>query len=166
MNVFDLCPRPKGVRVSSLLVSVQEGSESPSQRNIKALCPPPPAFFNVPNFDELKVKFFNSDRSFVEKPSLPSRDRGKETQRFIWDCVNTTYFVSMLLIRDVVQQTLTTGYLSVEAEERLRQLLKTKYDKDDLKAFMMLQKAAMDGFVKQESVGLSCCQQLTMETNL
>jgi hypothetical protein len=72
----------------------------------------------------------------------------------------------MLLIRDVVRQTLSTGYLSVEAEDRLRQLLKTKYDKDDLNAFMTLQKAAMDGFVKQESFELRCYPQLTMETNL
>jgi hypothetical protein len=120
----------------------------------------------VPNFDELKVKFFNLDRGFVEKPLLASRDRGKGTQWFFWDYVNITYVVSMLLIRDVVQQTLSIGYLSVEAEERLRQLLRTKYDKDDLNAFMMLQKAAMDGFVKQESFELRCCQQLTMGTNL
>lgn len=57
----------------------------------------------------------------------------------------------MLLIRDIVQQSLTTGYLTVNAEERLRELLKTKYSLDDLKAFMSLQQAAMTGNVKQES---------------
>jgi hypothetical protein len=57
----------------------------------------------------------------------------------------------MLLIRDVVQQALTTGYLTVTAEERLRQLLKVKYDLEDLNAFMSLQQAAMAGFVRQES---------------
>lgn len=57
----------------------------------------------------------------------------------------------MFLIRNVVQHALTTGYLTVEAEEQLRQLLKAKYELEDLKAFMSLQQAAMDGFVKQES---------------
>ena len=50
-----------------------------------------------------------------------------------------------------MQQALTTGYLDVEAEEQLRQLLKTKYDLEDLNAFMTLQSAAMMGQVKQES---------------
>lgn len=57
----------------------------------------------------------------------------------------------MVLIRDVVQQALTTGYLSVSAENQLRQLLRTKYDLEDLKSFMKLQQAAMAGLVKQES---------------
>jgi hypothetical protein len=60
----------------------------------------------------------------------------------------------MVLIRDVVQQALTTGYLTVEAEDRLRQLLKTKYEMEDLNAFMTLQYAAMSGQVKQESIEL------------
>ena len=57
----------------------------------------------------------------------------------------------MVLIRDVVQQAITTGYLTVSAEERLRQLLKTKYDLEDLNAFMALQEAAIAGLVRQES---------------
>lgn len=57
----------------------------------------------------------------------------------------------MLLIRNVVQQALTTGYLTIEAEEQLRQMLTKKYDREDLKAFMKLQQAAMSGRVKQES---------------
>ncbi|MCA1993589.1 MAG: hypothetical protein LDL41_16330 [Coleofasciculus sp. S288] len=57
----------------------------------------------------------------------------------------------MILIRDVVQQAFTTGCLTVEAEEQLRQLLKTKYDLDDLKAFMRLQQATMEGLLRQES---------------
>lgn len=57
----------------------------------------------------------------------------------------------MFLIREVVQQALSTGYLTVEAENRLRQLLHTKYDLEDLDAFMALQQAAMTGEVKQES---------------
>lgn len=54
-------------------------------------------------------------------------------------------------IREVVEQALTTGLLTVEAENQLRQLLTMKYDREDFRAFMTLQRAAMSGFVKQES---------------
>ncbi|MFB2839139.1 hypothetical protein [Floridanema evergladense] len=57
----------------------------------------------------------------------------------------------MILIRDVVQQALTTGYLTIEAENLLRQLLCQKYELEDFYAFMNLQLAAMAGYVKQES---------------
>lgn len=57
----------------------------------------------------------------------------------------------MALIRDVVQKALKTGYLTIEAEEQLRHLLTTRYDLEDLNAFMSLQEAAMIGRVKQES---------------
>ncbi len=57
----------------------------------------------------------------------------------------------MTLIREVVQQALMTGLLTIEAESQLRQLLSTKYDQEDLRAFMTLQSAAMSGSVKQES---------------
>ena len=57
----------------------------------------------------------------------------------------------MLLIRQVVQQALATKYLSVEAEALLRQLLRTKYDAEDLKAFFKLQQAAMEGSIRQQS---------------
>jgi hypothetical protein len=57
----------------------------------------------------------------------------------------------MALIREVVQQALNTGLLTIEAENQLRQLLMTKYDREDLRAFMTLQNAAMSGCVKQES---------------
>ncbi|NJR53127.1 MAG: hypothetical protein HC780_29800 [Leptolyngbyaceae cyanobacterium CSU_1_3] len=57
----------------------------------------------------------------------------------------------MALIREVVQQALNTGLLTIEAENQLRQLLMTKYDREDLRAFMTLQSAAMSGCVKQES---------------
>jgi hypothetical protein len=57
----------------------------------------------------------------------------------------------MISIREIVQQTLATGYLTIAAQEQLRQLLQTtKYDQEDIKAFMALQKAAMDGEVLQE----------------
>ncbi len=50
-----------------------------------------------------------------------------------------------------MQQTLATGYLTLVAQEQLRQLLQTtKYAQEDIKAFMTLQKAAMDGEVLQE----------------
>ncbi|MBD3561414.1 hypothetical protein H6S82_21600, partial [Planktothrix sp. FACHB-1355] len=52
---------------------------------------------------------------------------------------------------EVVQQALTTGYLTLAAEEQLRQLLQKRYDIEDLDAFMMLQQAAVAGRVKQES---------------
>ena len=57
----------------------------------------------------------------------------------------------MLQIRNVVQQALSTGYLTLEAEEQLRQMLTKKYDREDLKAFMALQQAAMTGQVRQQS---------------
>jgi flagellar biosynthesis protein FliP len=57
----------------------------------------------------------------------------------------------MLMIRNVVQQAIATGYLTIEAEEQLRQMLAKKYDREDLRAFMSLQQAAMAGLVKQQS---------------
>jgi flagellar biosynthesis protein FliP len=57
----------------------------------------------------------------------------------------------MLMIRNVVQQAISTGYLTIEAEEQLRQMLAKKYDREDLRAFMSLQQAAMAGLVKQQS---------------
>ncbi len=57
----------------------------------------------------------------------------------------------MVLIRDVVKEVLTTGYLTLADENQLRKLLRTKYDKEDLNAFMSLQEAAMNGLVKQEA---------------
>ncbi|MFS8118568.1 MAG: hypothetical protein ACMG55_08775 [Microcoleus sp.] len=57
----------------------------------------------------------------------------------------------MVLIRDLAQQALTAGYLTIEAENQLRRMLTTtKYDLEDLNAFMALQLAAMSGLVKQE----------------
>ncbi|OUC14985.1 MAG: hypothetical protein B0A82_09370 [Alkalinema sp. CACIAM 70d] len=54
-------------------------------------------------------------------------------------------------IREIVQQALATGLLSIEAEDQLRLLLTHKYDADDREAFMQLQSAAMKGLVQQES---------------
>ncbi|HAA30118.1 MAG TPA: hypothetical protein DCE56_23585 [Cyanobacteria bacterium UBA8553] len=69
----------------------------------------------------------------------------------------------MVLIREVVQHTLITGYLTVDAEEQLRRLLKAKYEPEDLNAFMKLQQAAMSGLVKQESREL--WRQMTVESS-
>ncbi len=54
-------------------------------------------------------------------------------------------------IHEIVQQVLTTGYLTINTEDQLRRLLSTKYGKEDFYAFMHLQQAAMTGRVKQES---------------
>lgn len=55
------------------------------------------------------------------------------------------------MIREIVSQALKTGYLTIEAEERLRIMLKSKYELEDLEAFISLQREAMLGRVKQES---------------
>ncbi|WP_223307390.1 hypothetical protein [Baaleninema simplex] len=57
----------------------------------------------------------------------------------------------IISIRDLVREALETGYLSVEAEEQLRQCLTQKYDLEDFHAFVRLQQAAMQGKVRQES---------------
>ncbi|MEQ9236650.1 hypothetical protein [Coleofasciculus sp. E2-BRE-01] len=62
----------------------------------------------------------------------------------------------MILIRQIVQQALINGYLSVEAENQLRQLLQTtKYGLEDINAFMKLQQAVIAGMVRQKSRELS-----------
>ena len=55
------------------------------------------------------------------------------------------------MIREIVKQALKTGYLTLEAEEKLRTMLQKKYELEDLEAFITLQQAAMLGRVKQES---------------
>ncbi|MEQ8970425.1 MAG: hypothetical protein RIE73_08525 [Coleofasciculus sp. C1-SOL-03] len=58
----------------------------------------------------------------------------------------------MLSIHHLVQTALKLGYLTLTAEEQLRQLLQTKkHDPDELNAFMTLQQATMEGYVRQES---------------
>ena len=57
----------------------------------------------------------------------------------------------MILIRQIVQEALANNYLTIEAEEQLRQLLKSKYAQEDMNAFMNLQHAAMEGHISQES---------------
>lgn len=55
------------------------------------------------------------------------------------------------MIREIVEQALKTGYLTLDAENQLRQLLQTKYGFEELNAFFALQKAVMEGYVKQHS---------------
>ncbi len=58
----------------------------------------------------------------------------------------------MVSISEIVQQALATGHLTVEAENQLRLLLQTtKYGLEEFNAFMILQKSAMAGQVRQES---------------
>jgi hypothetical protein len=62
-------------------------------------------------------------------------------------------------IREVVQQVLSSGFLSIEAEDQLRHMLSRKYDREDFQAFMQLQNAAMIGSVRQESRLPQSCQE-------
>lgn len=58
----------------------------------------------------------------------------------------------MNLIRTIVQTALATGYLTLESEEQLRQLLQmTKYGLEDFEAFITLQQEVIEGRVKQEA---------------
>ena len=58
----------------------------------------------------------------------------------------------MSLISTIVRKALETGYLTVEAEELLRQQLQmTKYGLEDFEAFITLQKEVMEGRVRQQA---------------
>jgi hypothetical protein len=57
----------------------------------------------------------------------------------------------MVKIRDIVEQTLKTRYLSSDTENQIWQLLKMSYDTEDLKAFLTLQQKIMTKQVRQES---------------
>ncbi len=62
---------------------------------------------------------------------------------------------TMTLICKIVRKALATGYLTVEAEELLRQQLQmTKYGLEDFEAFITLQKEVMEGRVKQQALEL------------
>lgn len=54
-------------------------------------------------------------------------------------------------ITEIAKQALNTGYLTIEAEEKLRSMLRNKYELGDLEAFIDLQQATMIGMVRQES---------------
>ncbi len=65
----------------------------------------------------------------------------------------------MELIREIVEQAILTGYLTLEAERKLKIMLKNKYELEDLEAFVSLQQATMIGMVKQESRELFAARQ-------
>ncbi|MDJ1177490.1 hypothetical protein PJF56_01300 [Roseofilum sp. BLCC_M91] len=69
----------------------------------------------------------------------------------------------MSVISQVVQEALTTGYLSIESENQLRSLLQNPYGQEDFHAFRQLQMAAMMGNVKQESRELLCGSQISSQ---
>ncbi len=46
----------------------------------------------------------------------------------------------MVLIKEIVQEALTSGYLSVVAENQMRVLIQTNYDSEDLDAWIILQR--------------------------
>ena len=61
----------------------------------------------------------------------------------------------MTLIGTIVGKALATGYLTVEAEEQLRQQLQmTKYGLEDFEAFITLQTEVMEGRVRQQALEL------------
>jgi hypothetical protein len=72
---------------------------------------------------------------------------------------------TMASIREVVQQALAMGCLTLEAEEQLRQLLRTKYAIEDFRAFMKLQHAVFSGIVRQESRERASCHQEMAHTS-
>ena len=55
------------------------------------------------------------------------------------------------MICEIVHQVLQAGYLTVEAEEQLRQLFALRHDLEDIEALTRLQQAATSGRVKQLS---------------
>ncbi|MDY6781724.1 MAG: hypothetical protein SW833_04075 [Cyanobacteriota bacterium] len=58
----------------------------------------------------------------------------------------------MITICQVVREALSNSFLSVAAEEQLRECLRSQqYTLDDLRAFWTLQSVVMSGRVKQES---------------
>lgn len=57
----------------------------------------------------------------------------------------------MVLIKEIVQQALKAGYLSVADQNRIQVLFQKSYDSEDLDAFIILQRAVAAGDVKQES---------------
>ncbi len=75
----------------------------------------------------------------------------KSIALLIWLSLICVGVIAMARIREVVQTALTTGLLTIAAENQLRQLLANRYDREDFQAFMRLQNAAQSGSVKQES---------------
>ncbi|HEY9669232.1 MAG TPA: hypothetical protein V6C91_20640 [Coleofasciculaceae cyanobacterium] len=57
----------------------------------------------------------------------------------------------MSTIREIVYQVLQSGYLTLEAEEKMRQMFAVRYDLADIEALTRLQQATKSGLVKQQS---------------
>ncbi|MBD1923700.1 hypothetical protein H6F77_21890 [Microcoleus sp. FACHB-831] len=57
----------------------------------------------------------------------------------------------MTVVREIVLKALKTGYLTVEAEEKLRQQFTKQHSLADIDALARLQWAAMNGLLTQES---------------
>jgi len=57
----------------------------------------------------------------------------------------------MIFMKKIVEQALTTGYLSVAAQNQIRSLLQSDYDSEDLDALIILQRAVVAGDVKKEA---------------
>ncbi len=58
-------------------------------------------------------------------------------------------------IHKIVRQVLTSGCLTCETEEYLRQQLATYYDLEDIEALTLLQQALRSGSIQQESRQIS-----------
>lgn len=57
----------------------------------------------------------------------------------------------MSTISEIVHQVLQAGYLTIDAEEKVRQLFSKQYDLEDIEALTKLQQATTLGRVKQQS---------------
>ncbi|TVQ44846.1 MAG: hypothetical protein EA365_09280 [Gloeocapsa sp. DLM2.Bin57] len=57
----------------------------------------------------------------------------------------------MVFIREIAEAAIATGSLTLANEQKLRLMLKQKYEQEDLEAFMSLQQAVIRGQVKQQS---------------
>ncbi len=58
----------------------------------------------------------------------------------------------MIMIKEIVNQAIALGYLSVKAQNQIRNLMQSNYDSEDLDALIILQRSVMSGEVKQESI--------------
>ncbi len=82
--------------------------------------------------------------------------------RLVWlqkstvlECASWKGNFTMTLISKIVRKALATGYLTVDAEEQLRQQLQmTKYGLEDFEAFITLQTEVMEGRVRQQALEL------------
>lgn len=57
----------------------------------------------------------------------------------------------MSTISEIVNQVIEAGYLTIDTEEKLRQMFAKQYDLEDIEALTRLQKATTLGRVKQQS---------------